>query len=476
MRCGGRQRKGSKSQKFTVSDLTTERFQTVLSSISDGVFAVDKEWRITCFNSSAERTTGIKREDAIGCRCCDVFRSNICKTACALKYTMETGNPVVNLAVEIENAQGKRVPVSISTALLRDKRGRVIGGVETFRDLAMMKRLLVESGDAYLSEEMDSNEPRLKHILDILPTIAQSESTVLVVGETGTGKGVLAKTIHERSGRRDGPFVTVNCGALPDTLLESELFGYKAGAFTGAAKDKPGRFDAAESGTLFLDEIGDMPLALQVKLLRVLQERAYERLGDVRTIDTNVRIVAATHRDLGKLVEDERFRKDLYYRINVIRLEMPPLRERMFDLAVLIERFLRRFSISSGKEVAGISHDALALLSKHDFPGNIRELMNILEHAHVLCTGGRIEVADLPDWLPLKTGTVASDTRAGLPAVEAQYIRGVLARNQWSRIKAARELGMHRTTLTRKIRSLGIKLPGVDGRALRKKEEKNPGA
>jgi PAS domain S-box-containing protein len=446
-----------------------ERFETVLNSISDGVFAVDAKWRITCFNAAAERTLGIARGDAMGRPCHEVFRSDICEEACALRYTMETGKPIVNLLIHIRDAHDNRVPVTISTALLKDRRGRVIGGVETFRDLNMVKQLIREA-DAHSSrEEIITADPRVKKLLEIVPTIAQSDSTVLIEGESGTGKGLLARAIHRASARSDGPMVTVSCGALPESLLESELFGYKAGAFTGAERDKPGRVEIASGGTLFLDEIGDLPLSIQVKLLRLLQEKLYEPLGDVRSRTADVRVVAATNRNLTRMVEEDAFRSDLYYRVNVIRLEMPPLRERTADIPLLVDAFLRQLTMTRGKAVEGLARSAMRRLMRYDYPGNVRELENIIEHAYVLCSGKRIEERDLPDWLLAKETAATAAGATTLEEMEARFLREVLARNRWNRQEAARELGMHKTTLHRKIRRLGIELPPTDGRAARRK-------
>jgi len=445
--------------------ITPARFDTVINSISDGVFAVDGEWRLTCFNSAAERTTGVRREDALGQRCSDVFRSNICDDACALRYTMETGQPIVNLPIHIRDRAGNRVPVTISTALLKDDEGRVIGGVETFRDLNMVKNLLRDVEATVGGEEIVTGDPHLRQILEIVPTIAASDSTILIEGESGTGKGLLAKEIHRLSARSEGPLVTINCGAIPEQLLESELFGYRAGAFTGADRDKLGRVAAAEGGTLFLDEIGDLPLSLQVKILRLIQDRVYEPLGDVHSASADVRIVTATNRDLAGLVEKKGFRRDLYYRVNVIRLVMPPLRERPTDIPLLAEIILRRLSTTRGKIVDSISREAMRRLMGHDFPGNVRELENILEHAHVLSTRRDIEIEDLPNWLQTEVDSEQSEEPATLEEVEARFIRDVLAHNSWNRTAAAREMGIHKTTLHRKIRRLGIELPPLDGRS-----------
>jgi PAS domain S-box-containing protein len=452
----------------SAEQLSDHHFEAILNSISDGVFAVDGEWRITCFNRAAERTIGIRRADALGRRCNEVFRSNICREACALRYTIETGNPIVNLPITIRNAAEQRVPVSVSTAVLRDQEGRVIGGVESFRDLNLVKKFLEDVEATTGGPQILTADLRMKKLLRLLPTIAQSDSTVLIEGESGTGKGLLARAIHAASPRRDGPFMTVNCGALPESLLESELFGYHRGAFTGADRDKPGRFQGAEGGTLFLDEIGDLPLSVQVKLLRFLQDKVYEPLGGVESRSADVRLVTATNRHLSQCVDKGEFRADLYYRINVIRLEMPPLRERPADIPLLADAILRRLSISRGKLVEGISREVLRRLESYAFPGNIRELENIIEHAYVLCTGPRLEEHDLPDWLPPSPLGRPDGDVAPLEELEARYIRDALAAHRWNRADTARALGVHKTTLYRKIRKLHIDLPsGSDGRTAR---------
>jgi len=467
-----RRSNGETGLSSTTERLCDDRFEAVVNSISDGVFAVDGEWRITCFNDAAERTLGISRENALGRQCREVFRSNICDEACALRYTMETGNPIVNLLIHIRDDSGRRIPVTVSTALLRDHDGQVVGGVETFRDLNLVRALLSDVEQLTGDSRIITADARVKKLLEIVPTIAQSDSTVLIEGESGTGKGLLAHAIHHDSSRCNGPMVTINCGALPEALLESELFGYRKGAFTGADRDKPGRVEAADGGTLFLDEIGDMPMSLQVKILRLLQERLFEPLGDVRSVPADVRVITATNRNLSEMVDTGSFRQDLYYRINVIRLEMPPLRERTADIPPLAESFLRRLSSTRGKIVDGISRGALNRLMGHDYPGNVRELENIVEHGFVMCSGRQVQEHDLPDWLLEKQRVEGKNGPLLLKDIEASFIRDVLARNRWNRTEAARELGIHKTTLHRKIRRLAIDLPPEDGRTTRKHKDK----
>ncbi|MEA3438364.1 MAG: sigma 54-interacting transcriptional regulator [Thermodesulfobacteriota bacterium] len=437
-----------------------DRFEAVIHSISDGVFTVDSEWRITCFNRAAEEITGVSRSEALGRRCYEVIKSNICKDACVIQYTIDTGRPVVNLMVYFTDKQGLQIPVSVSTALFRNTKGELIGGVETFRDLRRLEEYRKQIEKSYSFEDIISKSKKIRHILDILPTIAVNESSVLITGESGTGKELFARALHNLSERSRKPFIAINCGGFPETLIESELFGYEAGAFTGATKAKPGRFALAEGGTLFLDEIGDLPPLLQVKLLRVLQEKTYEPLGSIRSLKADVRIIAATHRNIEAMVSEETFRQDLYYRINVIKLEIPPLRERMEDVPLLIKHFIGRYPSILDKDISGISPGALNILMSYDYPGNVRELENIIEHGCVLCPGSLIRTKDLPDWLkpPSKEISAASS----LEEVEKQFIISVLTKNNWNRLAAARELNIHKTTLFRKIKKLRIYPPDQD--------------
>ena len=452
--------------------LRPEWFEIILCSLNDGVFCVDRRGRITCFNAAAADITGVPRERALGMPCHEVFRSDICKESCALAYTMETGNPLVNLVVNIRDARGCKKPVSVSTAILRDKEGTIVGGVETFRDLSLVEQLRKQVHARYTFEDILSKSPAMRHLFDTIPVVAESDSTVLVTGESGTGKNLVARAIHHTSPRRDGPFVTINCAAVPETLLESELFGYMAGAFTDARKDKPGRVSQAEGGTLFLDEIGDIPLPLQAKLLRLLQEKVYQPLGGVEEKKADVRIVAATNRDLEKLVEEGRFRKDLYYRVNVITLHLPPLRERMEDVPLLAEHFIARLATCKGKDVSGLSPEVLEVLMHHDFPGNVRELENIIEHAFVMCPGGVLRGSHLPPHLRPASFPPPAVDLGRVARYEREVILQALAACGWNREKTAKSLGIHKTTLFRKIKKLDIPLPAKDGRSQRKKKDR----
>jgi len=441
--------------------------EIILNSVADGVFTVDGDWRITTFNQAAERITGVPRDDAIGRQCWNVFRSNICETACALRETTETGRNIVNKAITICNAEGQCVPVSISTAILKDNNGNMIGGVETFRDLTVVEQLRKEITRKYSCADVIGRSPAMQQLFDILPQIAESDSTVLIEGASGTGKELFARVIHSLSPRRNGRFVAINCGALPDTLLESELFGHKAGAFTDARQDKPGRFALADGGSIFLDEIGNISQAMQVRLLRVLQERVVEPLGGVEPIKVDVRVIAATNEHLDRLVDKGVFREDLYYRINVVRLALPLLRERREDIPLLVSHFIGKFNRLQNKDVVSVSDEVMAILMEHDYPGNVRELANIIERAFVLCRTGLIETQHLPSMLRGKryVREHGSRKRLALSEWEAIHIADAVRRHRGNRTAAARELGIDPSTLFRKIKSLRIPLPDTDGRS-----------
>jgi PAS domain S-box-containing protein len=436
--------------------------QIILNSIAEGVFTVDLNWRITFFNKAAEEITGIGAAEAIGRPCCEVFRANVCETTCVLRQTMETLKPVLNKPIAILHASGRELPISISTALLRDEAGRIIGGVETFRDLSLEETLRKEIDRRYRFQDILSRSPLMQRIFSILPDVAQSDSTVLIEGESGTGKELLSRAIHDLSTRAKGPFVAVNCGALPDTLLESELFGYVAGAFTDAKRNRPGRFAVADGGTLFLDEIGDVSQALQVRLLRVLEERCYEPLGSSRTVKANVRVIAASNRNLAQLVEEGSFRKDLYYRINVVRLELPSLAHRKEDIPLLAEHFIEKLNRIRNRHILGLSHEATATLMHHDWPGNIRELENAIEYAFILCRNGFIGPEHLPHHLHVRLSPLTDTCGLTLRDIEKQAVREALERNHWRRMATARELGVDKNTLRRKIKRLGISEPPAD--------------
>jgi len=437
--------------------------ERMLGSTVDCVFAVDEHRRILAMNPAALAAVGRPADEVIGRPCHEILRFHICREQCALRAARDGGRPITNLPVEVLHRDGRRTPTILSSAVLRDVDGRDIGGVETFRDLEAAVR-----ADAFDARRnplggLLTGDPAMQALVDLLPTITPTESVILLTGETGTGKNLVARAIHALSGRGDGPLVTVNCAALPESLLESELFGYRAGAFTGAERDRIGRIAAAEGGTLFLDEVGDIPPPMQVKLLRFLQSKTYEPLGDVTPRRADVRILAATHQDLQSLVERGEFRQDLYFRINVVNLALPPLRDRPLDIPVLAHRFLELLSSRRGKQVAAISPDALETLTAYGFPGNVRELENVIEHAYVFCDGPAIRREHLPERV-LHGRAAPSDPGDDLRRLERRHLEGVLARHDGHRGAAAAALGIHRTTLLRRMKRLGVRRPARDGR------------
>lgn len=434
----------------------------ILNSIGEGVFTVDLDKRITSFNSAAEEITGFSQAEAVGSPCSTIFRTDICKTGCYLERSLKTGQSFSDVRALLTTKTGSLLPVRLTTAGLHDENGNLVGGIESFRDMSNIEILRKELYRRYTYQDIIGRSPPMQKLFSLIPRIAESTSTVVIEGETGTGKELFARAIHHLSPRKDGPFVAINCGALPDSLLESELFGHKAGAFTDAHRDKPGRFQRADGGTIFLDEISDISSAMQVRLLRVLQESVVEPLGSIKSVPVNVRVIVATNRPLKTMVEQGNFRDDLYYRIQVVHFVLPPLRRRKEDIPLLIDGIIAKFNHLQEKAITGVSDEALTRLMYHPYPGNIRELENIIEQAFVLCRGPMIEVHHLPPELQeYRPATTPGNT---LESIERSAIEESLRRNNGHRRKAASELGIDPSTLFRKIRVLGIVLPDGDGR------------
>ncbi len=431
----------------------------ILDSVADGVFTIDTEKNITSFNKAAEKITGISKKQAIGQKCFDVLHANICQSACALEKTLQTGKELIDLPISVIDNKGRTITVSISTAVLKDSRGRVIGGVETFRDLSSLEVLRKEVSKHYTFQDIISKHHEIHKIFAVLPDVAESDSTVLIQGPSGSGKELFARAIHNLSLRMKKPYVAVNCGALPDSLLESELFGYVKGAFTDAKNDKPGRFARAEGGTIFLDEIAELSNALQVKLLRVLQEKEYEPLGATAPQKANVRIITATNKDLSAMLARGTFREDLYYRINVVKIELPPLSRRREDIPLLVDHFIHQFNVTKGRRITGVSAEVMRMFMAYEFPGNVRELENIIEHASVLCHGSQIEREHVPKefastFREATTGVAKPSGR--LKETETTEIIEALKRHGGNRARAAEELGINKSTLWRKMRKYNL--------------------
>lgn len=436
-----------------VSVMEAKLSRLIFNSINDGVFTVDRNCVITSFNQSAERITGFSRSEAIGKHCFDIFRTEICHRQCALKDTLKTRDPVRDARVTIITRDNREVPIQITTTMLKDDEGNLIGAVEFFRDISEIEHLRKSLEQKRALEDIVSVNRQMHELISLLPDVAASECNVLIQGPSGCGKELFAQVVHNLSPRRYGPYIRINCAALPATLLESELFGYEKGAFTDAKRDKPGQFALASGGTLLLDEISEMDVALQVKLLRVLNNGEYRPLGSTRTFHTDARIIAATNADLESAIAEGTFRRDLYYRINVVNIAIPPLRERPEDIPLLVDHFLAAFRKKSGKSIERITPEALGILRRSPLPGNVRELENAVEHAFVMCHGNEITPDHLPPHIAVEITPPTGDDHS---LDEKTIILETLNRYQGNRSKAAIELGMHRSTLWRKMKSLGI--------------------
>ena len=426
---------------------------TILDSVADGVFTVDESMRITSFNRAAEEITGFSRNEALGQRCCEIFRTDVCFSACPVEEAMKTGQDVINREVSVLDRRNREIPISVNASALRDADGRPVGGVETFRDLSQLRALTREMEEKYTFHQPVSRNPVMRKLFDILPDVAASDVAVLIQGDSGTGKELFARAIHNLSPRKDKPLVVVNCGALPEPLLEAEIFGAKRGAYTGAVDDRPGRLELAEGGTFFLDEIGDLPLSLQVKLLRVIENLEYQPLGAKRSRKADVRFVAATHRDLEQMVRAGNFRQDLFFRLNVIVLKIPPLSARSEDIPLLLDLALERFNAKYGKKIRGFTGEALSFLLNHAYPGNVRELLNMVERAVILNHDAMIGVKDFPASISRDPSPQLARPDGKRPS--RKELQRILEQYGGNRALAAQTLGVHRTTLWRWMKTTG---------------------
>ena len=437
------------------------QLKIILDNLDIGIFTVTRGGLINFFNTLAESISGYRREEVLGKPCSIIFPQEEEGCPALLQQCIEDGKPRSNKKEVITSKGGAPIPIRASYVALRNEKGRIVGGLAAIQDLSVIDQFSRAISSRYTFADMIGKDPAMQRIFEIIPVVSASDATVLIEGPTGTGKDLLAKVIHNAGGRAEKPFVKVNCAALPDNLLESEMFGYVKGAFTGATQDKPGRFQEASGGSIFLDEIGDLPFSLQAKLLRVLEDKEFYPLGGRKTTRVDVRIIAATNQGLEKLVAEKKFREDLFYRLNVIRLELPPLKSRRGDIPLLVDHIMKRLITLRSTRVKRISEEALAILLNYDYPGNIRELENILEHALIICQDEVIEPKHLPLFLG-KQGVSSSpslnrvlDSEAPLRD-EKQRILEALERHEGHRGRAAEELRMDRTTLWRKMKKHGL--------------------
>ncbi len=458
------------TEEIETMTMQEETYKCILRSLSEAVCAVDLHWRIICFNHQAERLMGVQQKEALGAPLQKVFPAKSGQLRFLIARVIESGKPMFGKKLTLFINNGKTIPVIVKAAPVRNKNGSVHGVAVIFQDNRRIEILRRELRQAYTHGDIVTKDEQMRQILEILPNVAESDSSVLISGPTGTGKELLARAIHLSSPRQKAPFVAVNCGALPDSLLESELFGYKQGAFTDAKRDKPGRFDLAQGGTLLLDEIGDISPAMQVKLLRVLEEKTYEPLGSTESVYADVRVLAATNQDLQTMVDAGTFRADLYYRLNVIEFHIPPLADRPGDIPLLLEHFVELLNAEKGRDIKGVSPAAMICLMRYTYPGNVRELRNIIEHAYVLCPGDEIR----PECLPSRILSLSESNTFHQPkqpvmvplrrmTTEEQHqtIVNTLQKHNGNRAKTAEVLGIDPSTLWRKMKKHEILFPGT---------------
>ena len=449
----------------------------VIDCIPVGVAVMDPKLRLQAINRALEAMTGFSREEAIGVGCSHIIRNNLCTQQCPAKQALEHDR-TVHLEGNIINRERQKIPVMVHASLLKDDEGQPLGVIETIEDISLLRELDKKTQITHDFSDLVGHSPKMQKLLNILPIISQTDSSVLITGETGTGKDLIASVIHRLSPRAPGPFIKINCGALPENLLESELFGHTRGAFTGAVRDKPGRFRLADGGTLYLTEIGDLPLTLQVKLLTFLDDKEIIPLGGTRSARADVRLIAATHRDLQAMVRQGNFREDLLFRLNVVRLEVPPLRERQGDIRLLMEYFLNKFNRQFQKKIKGFTPEVIEILKHYPYPGNVRELGNMVEYATNVCHETIIKPEHLPDYLgspwdqPVQPevrvtvgegetstsleeqmrGERAADNGLNWREMERRMISEALLKSRGNRTKAAKLLGWGRSTLWRKMK------------------------
>ncbi|MGD9897537.1 MAG: sigma-54 interaction domain-containing protein [Calditrichaceae bacterium] len=433
--------------------------QVILDSLAEGLFTVDKDFRINSLNLAAEKILGIRRENVIGDYCKNVFNSKRCMDECPIGRVLESGEDIFDLEGALMHSSGRILTVKLNATILKDENQKPIGGVVSFRDMSYLENLQKSLMTDYQFHGIIGQHKSMIEIFDLIEEIADSDSGVFVLGESGTGKEMIANAIQKLSNRNDKPYIKINCSVLPPQLLASELFGHVKGAFTDAVKDRVGRFEMADKGTIFLDEIAEMPLQMQVQLLRVLQEGTFERVGESVTKKVNVRVIAATNKDIEKELKEGKFREDLYYRLNVIPIEVPPLRKRRSDIPHLVQHFMNKYSLLSGKNIRDIDDEAMDILISYQWPGNVRELENTIEYAFARTKDTTIHSSKLPPnvRMELPCGD-RTGTRNGFSPQTDEYIliKNLLEKFHWNRSHVAKEMNVGRTTLWRKMKALGL--------------------
>ncbi len=437
--------------KITNGNLT----EVILDSLGEGLFTVDQDFRINSINRAAETMFGVKRTNVIGDFCKNVFQSKRCFGDCPIERVLKNNQPVFDLESQILNSNGQKIPVKLNTNVLRDPDGKPIGGVVSLRDMSHLEEIKQNLLSSSNFHGIIGQHKSMFDVYELIEEVADSNSGVLITGESGTGKEMIADAIVASSNRKNKPFVKINCSVFPSQLLASELFGHVKGAFTDAIKDRVGRFELANNGTIFLDEVAEMPLQMQVQLLRVLQEGSFERIGESVTRKVDVRVIAATNKDVQQEMAAGRLREDLFYRLNVIPVHLPSLRERRTDIAHLVQHFISKYAMISGKKITEVDDEAMDYLVGYQWPGNVRELENAIEFAFARTKGSIIHASKLP--LNVRMGTKCSDAlpkdSKSFRSEEYDLLLDLLQKHQWNRSRVSQELGIGRTTLWRKLKA-----------------------
>lgn len=426
-------------------------FEFVVNSISEGVFTVDSEFNITTFNNAASHITGYTKQEVLEQKCFEIFKSShCCGGNCLMRKVVEFGEKGYSTDVVVVNKNGDLIPVEISVMPLFDTNGNIIGGLEILADQRKLQQIQEKLYGRFSFQSIISKDQKMQEIFEMIEAVAPYRSSVLIYGESGTGKELVAKAIHFLSDRRYKPFIKINSATLTSTLIESELFGHEKGSFTGASAAHQGKFELADQGTIFLDEIGEIPINIQAKLLRVLQEGEFERVGGNKTIKTDARVIAATNRDLVEEIKKGNFRMDLFYRLNVFPIKVPPLRRKKNDIPLLLTYFLKKYNAFFQKAKKGVSEEAMDFLLQYDYPGNIREMENAIEYAFIKGKSDYILLKDLPP--NMIADTKLPDRFTKLDDIEKQHIEKILESCNGNRDKATELLGISRKTLYNKIK------------------------
>jgi PAS domain S-box-containing protein len=427
--------------------------ETLFEHLPQGSFTIDAQWRIRAFNQAAEQITGFSRHEAVGRHCWDIFRSESCRKQCPMRQAMDRKQPEMDRQVTSVDRNGRHQTLSVNISVMKNNAGDIVGAIETFHP-AGGDRPSPWMVPGRLQGVIGNSAP-MRSLFARLPDLAASRANVLICGESGTGKELIARTLHELSPGHKEPFIAVNCAALAETLIEAELFGHEKGAFTGAEQGRPGRFEMAGRGTLLLDEIGELKPDLQVKLLRVIEQRSFERVGGTRPIGFQARLISATHQDLGQAIQTGRFREDLFYRLRTVTLTVPPLRQRPEDIPLLVDHFIKKFNGRTGKQVRSLDPKVMQRFMAYRWPGNVRELERCIEHAFVFVKGPVIFQRYLPDMEEIVEG-VAAPLPPRIDPDDKESILWALKQTGGRREEASKLLGISRTSIWRRMKAMGL--------------------